>query len=161
GFGDPTNLTVFELEVFDGFLYAGTLNPVHGFQVWKTSADGIPPYQWNRVITDGAYRGNLNECTASMCVFDHALYVGSSIQNGGYDRTYKVGPAPAELIRIHPDDTWDLVVGTERHTPQGLKCPISGLGPGFGTKLNVIFWRMAEYEGWLYLGTYNWIVFLP
>lgn len=161
GFGDPANLTVFEMAVLDGSLYAGTLNPAEGFQIWKTKPVARPPYEWNEVITQGAYRGNLNESVISMSVFKGALYVGTGIQNGGYDRTYHVGPAAAEIIRIHPDDSWDLIVGESRWTPDGFKFPLSGFGPGFDDFTNGYVWRMAEHDGWLYAGTYNWSVFLP
>src|SRR6266404_5866346 len=60
GFGDSTNTTVFEMLGFNGFLYAATLNPIHGFQIWKAKPGGRF-YKWTKVITDGAYRGNLNE----------------------------------------------------------------------------------------------------
>jgi hypothetical protein len=96
-----------------------------------------------------------------MCPFNGALYVGTAIQNGGYDRTYNIGPAAPELIRIYPDDSWDLVVGTARLTPDGWKFPLSGRGPGFDNPLNGYFWRMAAHEGWLYLGTYKSVVMLP
>jgi hypothetical protein len=160
GFGDRGNQTFFEMASFNGHLYVGTLNPLTGFQIWKTLAAG-KPYLWTRVITNGAYRGNLNELAISMCPFNGALYVGTAIQNGGYDRTYNIGPAAPELIRIHPDDSWDLVVGTARLTPDGWKFPLSGRGPGFDNPLNGYFWRMAVHEGWLYLGTYKSVVMLP
>ncbi|MCI0534186.1 MAG: hypothetical protein L0Z50_03055 [Verrucomicrobiales bacterium] len=161
GFGDATNLTVFELAAFNGFLYAGTLNPTSGYQIWKARAEGKPPYQWTKVIAAGAYRGPKNEAVVSMCVFGNALYVGSGIQNGGYDRTYGVGPAAAELIRIYPDDSWELIVGEARVTPQGFKRCLSGFGPGFDSIANGYFWRMAEFDGVLYLGTFNWTTLLP
>jgi hypothetical protein len=161
GFGDRTNLTIFEIATFNGFLYAGTLNPTSGYQIWKTSGDGVPPYRWRRVVTSGAYRGALNEIALSMCVFDGALYVGSAILNGGYDRARGIGPAAGEIIRIYPDNTWDVVVGSPRSTPHGSKFPLSGLGPGFDNVFNGYMWRMEVHEGWLYVGTYNWSVLLP
>ena len=160
GFGDPDNQTFFEMAVFRGHLYVGTLNPSTGFQIWKTPG-GRKPYRWSRVVTNGAYRGNLNEIAISMCPFKDALYVGTAIQNGGYDRLNKVGPAAPELIRIHPDDSWDLIVGTPRATAEGGKFPLSGKGPGFDNPFNGYFWRMTVHDGWLYLGTYKWTVFLP
>ena len=161
GFGDRGNLTIFEMTQFNGCLYAATLNPEHGFQIWKTRGEGPPPHEWTLVVADGAGRGNLNEAAASLCPFKDALYVGTGVVNGGYDRTRRVGPAASELIRIHPDDSWDLVVGAPRQTPTGFKHPISGLGPGFDRLFNGYFWRMAVHDGWLYLGTYNWAVLLP
>jgi hypothetical protein len=161
GFGDPTNGGIFELEVFGGHLYAGTFNHSLGHQIWKTPATGSEPCRWRKVLDRGAYRGSLNEMAMSMCEFNGALYVGSGLQNGGYDRTYRIGPAAGELIRIHPDDTWDLVVGSARNTPQGRKEPLSGLGPGFDNFFNGYIWRMVVHDGWLYVGTFDWSVFLP
>src|SRR5262249_5517247 len=155
GFGDPDNQTFFEMADFNGHLYVSTLNPHSGFQVWKTRG-GRKPYRWSRVITNGAFRGNLNEIAISMCVFDGALYVGTAIQHGGYARANAVGPAAPELIRIYPDDSWDLIVGRERWTPVGRKFPLSGRGPGFDNPFNGYFWRMIAHNGWLYLGTYKW-----
>lgn len=161
GFGDPNNLVIYEMESFHDHLYAGTFNAIEGYQVWKTKAEGEPPFRWTRVITDGAYRGKCNEIVVSMCVFNDALYIGSAIQNGGFDRTYRIGPAAAELIRIHPDDSWDLIVGNPRKTPDGMKVPLSGMGPGFDNFFSGYIWRMAAHDGWLYVGTFDWSVFLP
>lgn len=161
GFGDPANTGVFEMAIFNDHLYAGTFNHTQGYQVWKTPATGAGPCRWVKVVEQGASRGPLNQMAMSMCVLDDALYVGSGIQNGGYDRNNMVGPAAAELIRLYPDDTWDLVVGTARDTPQGFKSPLSGLGPGFGNFFNGYLWRMAVHHGWLYAGTFDWSVFLP
>lgn len=79
GFGDPGNVSVLEMAAFGDYLYAGTLN-YEGFQVWRTRAEGKPPYRWERVITRGAYRGKLNQCVFSLQVFKDALYVGGGIQ---------------------------------------------------------------------------------
>jgi hypothetical protein len=161
GFGNPDNLTIFEMAEFNDCLYAGTGNPKAGYEIWKTRAEGTPPYRWTRVIRCGAFRGRLNEGVVSVCEFRGALYVGSGIQNGGYDLIYKVGPGAPELIRIYADDTWDLLIGEARETPQGFRTPLSGLGPGANDAFNGYFWRMTEFEGWLYLGTYNWSSLLP
>jgi hypothetical protein len=161
GFGDENNKTIFEMVVFNGWLYAGTLNPIRGFQLWKTDARGDPPYDWTQVLVDGAHRGNLNESVVSMCVFKNALYIGTGIQNGGHDVTYDVGPAAAEVIRVYPDDSWDLVVGMGRRTHDGQKAPLSDLGPGFGNFFNGYVWRMKEHAGRLYAGTCDWSTLIP
>jgi hypothetical protein len=161
GFGDKNNTGIFEMHAFNGHLYAGTFNSSSGYQIWKTSPTGRAPCAWKKVIECGAYRGNQNEMAMSMCGFNGALYVGSGIQNGGYDRTYRIGPAAAELIRIHPDDSWDLIAGQPRQTPQGYKIPLSGMGAGFNNFFNGYFWRMVNHGSSLYLGTFDWSVFLP
>ncbi len=160
-FGDDANKAVAEIEVFDDHLYAATLNPSAGFQLYKTRARGKPPYAWTPVISMGAYRGYLNEGIAHMCEFEGALYLATGIAGGGYNRWHHIGPAAAELLRIYPDDSWDLLVGVPRLTPDGMKLPLSGLGPGFDHPLNGYMWRLCEHEGWLYVGTYNSAVFFP
>jgi len=154
------NLSVFHMAEFNGFLYAGTLNVHEGFQIWKSDADGEPPYKWKKVLTHGAYRGKLNQIAMTLISFKDCLYVGSAIQNGSFDFTNNVGPATPEVIRINPDDSWDLIVGEPRITPDGLKVPLSGLGPGFGNPFSGYIWSMCVHEGWLYVGTAVWAVFL-
>ena len=155
GFGDIGNVSILEMAAFGDHLYAGTIN-YEGYQIWRTRAEGNPPYAWERVVTQGAYRGKLNQCAFSLRVFKDALYVGGGIQHGGVDVANKTGPAGPELIRIHPDGSWDLLVGLGRQTPEGWKTSLSGYRPGFGNIANGYFWRMEVHDGWLYLGTLNW-----
>ncbi len=138
----PPGMTVFEAAPYNGFLYVGTTDLQNGYSVLKTDATGEPPYSFTPVVTNGGYRTpRPSGSVLSMFVFKDRLYVGT-------DR-------PAELIRINPDDTWDLIVGTPRDTPDGRKESLSGMGDGFDYWLNWHMWRMAEYDGWLYLGTYD------
>lgn len=159
-FGDAGNLTVFDMAPWNGYLYAGTFNPYEGFQIWKTDAEDRPPFVWRRVISHGAYRGRLNQIALTLCPFGEHLYVGTGIQEGGWDRTNEVGPGAPELIRINPDDSWDLVVGEPRMTPDGLKVPLSGLGAGFNKPFAGYIWSIREHDGWLYVGTLDWMVHL-
>jgi ubiquinone/menaquinone biosynthesis C-methylase UbiE len=153
--GDPGNAALFEMAEFNGYLYVSTLNTAGGFQLWKTDAEGSPPYKWKKILTAGAYRGFLNSGGASLVVFNGCLYIGTGISGGGYDRVNKVGPAAAEVICVYPNDTWDLVVGAPRITPDGVKIPLSGMGPGFDNFMNGYMWRMCVHDGWLYVGTFN------
>lgn len=156
GFGDENNLAIYSLARAHGRLYAGTGNPRRGFQVWCTDGLGEPPFAWTRVLTDGAYRYNFNMATAAMAEFDGALYVGGGIPGFGYDKANDVGPAAAELVRVFPDATWDLIFGEPRFTPDGLKIPISGKGPGLDDFYNSVVWTMATHEGALFVGTHQW-----
>lgn len=160
GFGDPNNNGIFMMTQANGQLYAGTFNHFEGYQIWTTPPCGASPLQWRKVIDRGAHRGPLSEIAMGMCEFNGALYVGSSIQNGGYDRTNLVGPGAGEIIRIWPDDSWDLLVGMPRDTPDGMKYPLSGLGPGFDNIFAGYTWRMCQHDGWLYVTTFDWSVFL-
>lgn len=160
-FGDPTNLTVFEMAVFDDHLYAATLNVRQGFQLWKTDGEGPPPHRWTKVLDCGADRGPLNQGVCGMAAFNGALYLGTGIQGGGFDRVNGVGPAASELIRVYPDGTWDLVVGEPRLSRMGPQFPTSGLGPGFDNFFAGYFWRVGVHDGAIYVGTFDWTCFLP
>lgn len=155
-FGDEENGVIYSLACFDDHLYAGTGNHERGFQLWRTDAGGEAPFRWERVLADGAYRGNLNMATAAMVAFDGALYVGGGIPGFGYDKANDVGPAACELIRVFPDGRWDLVVGTPRFTPDGLKVPLSGMGAGMDDPYNSVVWTMGVHDDVLYIGTHQW-----
>ena len=141
--------------LFRSYLYAGTLN-LEGFQLWRSKCEGEPPYEWEKVMEKGAGRGKLNQGVLSMRPFKGSLYIGTGIQGGGIDKMNNVGPAPAELLRVHEDLSWDLLVGDPRETPDGYKEPLSGRFAGFDNFFNGYFWRMCEHEGWLYMGTFEW-----
>ena len=154
-FGDDTNDTPYALGVHNGYLYVGVANPVKGFYLYKTQADGDPPYYFKPVLVNGAYRGKLNETVMSLTSYKDQLYLGSGILFGGYDTLRNVGPAPAEMIRVRSDDSWDLLCGSARNTPDGYKAPLSGAGPGFGNPWTGYMWRTVVHENVLYLGTFD------
>ncbi len=160
-FGDPSNLSIHDMAVCGEFLYAGTMNVREGFQVWKTDALGEPPFRWTQVLDRGADRGPLNQVVVSMCELNGDLYIGSGIQNGGHDRMNNVGPAAGEVIRVRPDDSWELSVGDARWTRHGLSIPTSGMGPGWDNPFAGYIWRMCAHDGWLYVGTFDSSAFLP
>jgi len=141
-----TSLLVYELSVFNGFLYIGAGDQTNGYSVWKTNATGSPPYTLTPVVTGGAGRGPVMTSVVSMHPYQGRLYVGSA----GWFSTLLPS---CELIRINPDDTWELVVGNPRLTSAGLVFPLSGLPDGFGNPFNAHIWRLNDYGGMLYAGT--------
>jgi hypothetical protein len=155
GFGDVGNKSLHEVCAWGDHLYVGTLNH-GGFQLWRSTCEGEAPYRWERVMEQGAWRGKLNQGVLSLYPFKGCLYIGTGIQGGGIDRQNDIGPGASELIRLHPDMSWDLIVGSARDTPDGHKKPLSGREPGFDNFFNGYFWRMCEHEGWLYMGTFEW-----
>lgn len=137
----PEGMKIFDITTYNGYLYVGVRDETGGYGVAKTDANGEPPYQFTTVVSHGGYLPQPSSNVISMRVFQNRLYVGT-------DR-------PAELIRINPDDSWDLIAGTPRETPDGWKYPLSGIDSGFGNYLNGHIWWMEEYAGRLYLGTMN------
>jgi hypothetical protein len=155
GFGDPCNVGIFSVAVYKKWLYVGTSNPTRGFEIWKTTADGKPPYEWHKVIGEGAYRYNLNHTAATLVEFKDWLYVSSALPGLGEDKNMDVGPAAAEILRFNKNDEWDLIAGTPRFTPVGVKVPLSLMGPGFGDSENSVFWAIAAHDECLYAGSHN------
>lgn len=159
GFGDPVNYAAFQLAVFKGYLYVGTATANEGYQLLKTAAVGEPPYTFQKVLVQGAYRGSANQNVVSLYPYKDHLYVGSGINFVGLSLLGNENAATAELVRVAPDDSWEIVCGDARQTPDGYKAPISGLGPGCGNPFAGYIWRMIEHDGVLYMTTFDLAVF--
>lgn len=156
GFGDLTNLEIATLTVAHDHLYATTINPTHGFQLWRTAAEGAPPFSWERVLTRGAWRHSLNMEVTAAVAFGDALWLGTGLPGRGHDTTHDVGPGAAELIRVGADGAWEIVTGEMRFTPDGLKVPQTAMAPGFHNDFNAAISALAVHDGVLYAGTANW-----
>jgi hypothetical protein len=144
----PPDIFFYEMASYNGWLYLGTFDPFGtGYAVVKTRTDGPPPYQFVTVVPGGGYLPERpSRSVVSMHVYRGKLYVGTATQT--------------EIIRINPDDTWDLVIGSPRAVPKPdgsveIKSPLSGLDAGFGHSLNDHAWQMEMFDGRLYIGTYN------
>ncbi len=146
----PDEVLFYEMATFNGWLYLGTFSQLGGgYSVVKTRAEGAPPYQFVTVVPVGAYHPDPlrpSRSVVSMNEFHGRLYVGTA--------------SNTEVLRINPDDTWDLVVGPPRRAPAvgggtEWKYPLSGLDNGFGHSPNDHAWQMADLYGDLYIGTYN------
>jgi len=161
-------LPTWDLKVFNNLLYATTgftpeENPQGtGYGVYNTNAVGTAPYTWTPIIINGAYQTNptyLSPNGLALFVFRNELYVST-------DR-------PTELIRIRPDNSWDLIVGaartlpaTDLECPNCVKTPLSGMGNGFDNGMTGHFWRMGSQTAAsadqnstgqnLFLGTWDW-----
>jgi pimeloyl-ACP methyl ester carboxylesterase len=146
----PEQFPVWNITVFNNFLYVTTGDKElanTGYGLFKTDASGTPPYTYNYIVIRGGYNpdGRTRSPNGlSFAEFNGELYMGTN--------------RPTELIRVRPDDTWDLLIGEPRMTPQGFKAPLTGLGVGFGSWFNGHFWRMTVHNGQLYLGTWDWAI---
>lgn len=127
-FDDPENLSITALTVHQGKLYAGTNNPAGGFQIWALEADvehNDPA--WTCVMRQGAARNGMNARVELLSSHHKNLWIGTATDEPTVDALD--WPA-AELLRIEPDGVWELIAGEARLTPQGLRLPLSLLGPG-------------------------------
>jgi hypothetical protein len=160
----PEGVDAYEIASFNGSVYVSFNHP-DGFSLFKIDPSGTPPYPLTAIFTRGGYIGSGGNASAlSMKVFKGSLYVGGDsvrptsrllcVVNIACGAAL-LGNGGAELLRVHADDTWDIVVGQDRATPAGFKRALSGIGPGFGTRLNQHLWRMEVFDGRLYVGTYD------
>jgi hypothetical protein len=139
-FGNPDNTGLMCLASYNGWLYAGTMNKAHGFEVWRLEGpDGqAEPVQ---VVAHGG-PSPLNQAAISPCVFQNKLYMGVQIHP---DANYMRRKA-ADMIRIDENDRWETIVG-----PSSL----SGYDSGFSHWPNAYIWSIGVYKGWMYASTYD------
>ncbi|MBK8183490.1 MAG: hypothetical protein IPK63_11670 [Candidatus Competibacteraceae bacterium] len=148
GFGDAENTTLDGLQVAHGQLYAAAGNPLGGFQLWKTSARGEPPFAWELALSEGAQRYTLNPHVETMATFQDALYLGT--RSPPPNPEWDFATSGAEIIRMPADGRWELVMGTPRFSPVGLQVPLSTHGPGFGDDRNRRVSQLASTPDALY-----------
>ncbi len=143
GFGNPNNRGVEFLISYNDWLWAGTKNDVDGYEVWKFEGpgDGSEP---SRIVEHGGPDAR-NEAAGTASIFKGKLYIGSLIFYG-FNRVQNQGFKGFDVIRIDTDDSWETVVGPHS---------TSGYDSGFNYFTNAYCWQMREYDGWLYLGTWD------
>jgi pimeloyl-ACP methyl ester carboxylesterase len=140
------NFAVWILASYNNALYVGTGDRQNdlGYGVYKTTnGPGDPtPYQFTPIIMDGGWQPDTNlrsPTTLSMHVWNDP---SDGLQHlmCGTDRKI-------EIVRVNPDDSWDLVMGQPRSTPDGWKAPLSGIGYYFDNDFNGHIWQMQD-ETW-------------
>lgn len=141
GFGNRRNVGIFTLESFNGWLYAGTHNPLQGAEVWKLEGPdpAAPPV---RIIKRGGPRW-MNEAFMTMCVWGDHLYVGAQ---ASFIMRMVGGLKAADVVRIDRNDHWEAVTGPGS---------VADERSGFGERSNAYIWSMCEHDGWFYVGTYD------
>jgi hypothetical protein len=147
----PRNMFVFEMKTYNGWLYIGAGSRETGYSVWKTERVSAP-HRFRPVVRGGAGRGPVMTGVLAMQVFRNRLYVSAV----SWYCDCPMLPT-TELIRIGPDDRWEVVVGRPRVTAGGrAKAPISGLMDGFENIFMTHIWRLAVHRGTLYAGALDW-----
>ena len=125
GFGHSDNIAITNFTVFKGMLYAGTGTASTGAQVWR-SRNGNSG-SWTRVgIDESALTGNVT----GFAVFKNVLYAAIE-PAGGLGGTIQVW-------RSTNGSDWEAVTLD-----------------GFGDEFNESSGGLAEFRGYLYLGTRN------
>ena len=145
GFGNIDNVAISYLEVFNDYLFAGTMNcdftKKGGCEIWRTQ-DGV---QWEQVVAHG-FKPNMSEDDLrtrvtntylwNMEVFQNQLYAGTF--NSNYKLTITAGTG-CQLWRTSDGKSWEKVL-----LPNG---------DGFGEPENYGIRRMVVYNNELYVAT--------
>jgi hypothetical protein len=150
---DNTNTAVTSFASFNNRLYVGTENK-NGFQIWRSKTSSPSSNSsFTRVVTGGA-GSSINAWAGTMKPFKGDLYVGSMSVPGVTGAMTMKG---FDLIRIHTSDAWDLIIGDARTLPghSTQTKPLSLWPSGFLNPLNLYCWSLQEFNGQLYLGTFD------
>lgn len=138
----PPGMTFTYLLDFKGSLYlAQGAQPIASsppYKVLKMNTSTVP-YTFTTIV-DGTRV--LSTAAASQSVATmHA--VG--------DQLWVATNQPVELLRVNPNDTWDLFLGEPRLTTSGIrKAPLTGIGDSFDWFFNVHIHRIQDHDGYLY-----------
>ena len=139
------------MAAFNGWLYLGYLRAIRWrlFHRQDTRRGPATLSARHGDTQKGAFHPDplrQSRSVVSMQEYQGRLYLGTATMT--------------EVLRINPDDTWDLVVGPPRRVPVAggaveWKYPLSGLDNGFGHSPNDHVWQMADAYRDLFLGTFN------
>jgi hypothetical protein len=163
--GDPAwesrgNTRVSHLTQHEGQLQVFLDNPTTGFEVWGSDDAGA---HWTPIIVHGAYRYRRNALvTAVTRAQGHTFFATASVDADPFGSGRTVG---FEFLVLAPSGHWAVLAGDCRCTPDGLRVPLLGRGPGLdqaddlrvtglGCTEDALFlltgkrrlWRLAENE---------------
>lgn len=141
---DPSRIC--QVLMVDQRLYMALADPVQGFQLWVSQPGNITPYTWRQVIGQGAYRYSQNQRVTAMVAFQGDVYLLA----GPGQPTEAGAVASPELLRVYPDNSWDVIIGNPRFTPLGLKLPLGAMGPGFEQRFNRVAGGLLVHDDTLY-----------
>ncbi len=101
GFGTVPNTTVSALQVYNGKLYAGTINGASGGSVWRTTTGTT----WEQVVAPGVISlPNNNYAILAMTVFQNKLYVstgwGGSANDGQVWQFDEAKPVGSQWVKV-------------------------------------------------------------
>lgn len=121
------------LVSFAETLYATVDDEHSGFELWRLDDTESSKPHWVPVIAQGGQGHSASaRVTAVYADSEQLLLACAAGAELAAQDTPSVGP---ELIQVKADNSWDLIVGSSRLTPQGLAVPRSLMGRGFDNSL--------------------------
>lgn len=147
-------------------------NSMQSFAMVRADVDENGNWKWTSVVGDEAYGSkypygiNPNRTrsgAANLYVYDGYLYIGEyndeqiALEDILFSKNCDFVNANLEqsvnLYRMDENEDVELVVGdADDMFPEG---SLTGIGSGFGRNENQYIWRMQEFDGKLYIGTFD------
>ena len=107
--------------------------------------------------------GSNRSGAANLIVYNDELYIGGYndpmialpdvLSSMDFENIYTDLSSPVCLWKMGKDETIQMVAGEANEVfPEG---PLGNMGSGFGNNLNQYVWRMENFDGKLYVGTFD------
>lgn len=166
--------SIWDIIAFNGKLYVTVVTGKNGakqaFAMFRGTQDETTgDWDFDLMIgdpADGAEYpfglGANRSGAANLMVYDNHLYIGGyndpmvalpqALLQMNYEPIYQDLSNPVNLWRMDADENFEMVAGE----PNELFPEVLGnQGSGFGSNLNQYVWRMENYNGKLYVGTFD------
>ncbi len=134
-------------------LYIAIDDDEYGFTLWRTDLDP-EPRRWTALIERGAERFIQNRQVFALVSYNCWLVIAAgTVPESRRPESAFFDYRGFELLRLTPESSeWDLLCGVPRVSPQGLKLPLSALGPSLGKRGRE--WHLLSSQGGrLWVGT--------
>ncbi|MCC3868170.1 hypothetical protein [Terrisporobacter mayombei] len=128
------------MAVFNKRIYVAT-STATGVQVWRTNKEEPEVDDWTLVVGNG-FGDKDNVYSLSMGVFKNRLYVSGTKE---LPLAWAI-PKGCDIVRIDKNDHYEEVIGPNS---------VSGIWSGFYNPFNVYAWQIQEYEGELFISTFD------
>ncbi len=142
GLGLTTVRAITALATLAPWVFLAVSDPVAGFEVYRCDLGDVSG-GFERVIEGGAQRFALNGAVSAVAATPGGLLLGTAPLAHGANPVGNWGP---ELLMLDGDGKWDLIIGQPRFSPDGLRIPASGLGPGLGQGQNAAIKAIAHAQ---------------
>jgi hypothetical protein len=148
---------IYNMAVFNDRIYVSTITE-NGVQVWRTNKEEPRLNDWTLVVDNG-FGDPSNRYSLAMGVFKNHLYVSGTKQ---LPLSWFI-PMGCDIVRIDKNDNWRVVVGGNplisfnplKAGEAQKQRSISGIGSGFNNPFNVYAWQIQEYQGRLFVSTFD------
>jgi len=176
GLGNPNNAGFTTFTSFNGMLYAATLNPSDGAEIWRSSTGNSG--SWQRVTSQGLGGGSAYFIVTSLTTFKGQLYAGveatagtgaqvwrssngttwTLVSDNGFGDTnnYQTGSSVVYRGQLYMTTRNDVTGSQLWRSSNGINW-VQVVGDGFGDINNYKIESLTTFDGALYAAANNWV----